>query len=403
MGQEAYAMFPALAEMQARSQLMKAQAAATTGGFGIDQQKFQQGNDAASAFGRMFTQGGLPGAQPGPVPQAPAPGQVSVPMNPYASGGAPAPGARMGGMGQGGGVRVPQPTPPPAMGGMVATGGTPAGTEDQLTQPGDSGAPAVPPPAAVPAQPGTPHKWTAAPGEQNNTPDGSRPRSLDDVMGALKKANPKADPATLARAAALYMPWMTEEDQTRLREETLKTNTLIAEGNRDTRRAIVQEQQDAQTARTNAGIASKEKIAYANMGLREKLAAARQDERYADLTAKQDYWAKKIDIAQKLVDQGTNKLAQKALTEAQRAKHDAVYNLVSTMFSNGDMTSEEKAAIQAQADQELQDAQAMSAPASGAPAKGVPAKLRTQKEEQPLKVPGATGAFPDPGGASSFR
>jgi hypothetical protein len=76
------------------------------------------------------------------------------------------------------------------------------------------------------------------PGEQNNTPDGSRPRSLDDVMSALKKANPKADPATLARAAALYMPWMTEEDQVLLRQEMMKNTAAISAARFDTQRDI---------------------------------------------------------------------------------------------------------------------------------------------------------------------
>jgi hypothetical protein len=112
--------------------------------------------------------------------------------------------------------------------------------------------PAVPSPVATPA--GAPHKWTPAPGETFNTPDGSRPRSLDEVMGALRKANPKADPATLARAAGLYMPWLQEGDQVLLRQEMMKNTAAISGARMDTQRDIAAAKEAGSTDRTQMRI-----------------------------------------------------------------------------------------------------------------------------------------------------
>ncbi len=214
MGQEAYAMFPALAEMQARAQLMKAQAAGVGQDTRFAQQKYGDQQAAEAAFGRTDWSSPVPGGMPspgGPSPPPPQPGQASQPSAPGFRPFKPAPA----------GIRVPPPGGP-AMGGPVDTGpvdtvGRRAADLPQAAQP------PVPPVQAESA----PHKWTAAPGEQYDTPDGSRPRSLGEVFAALKKANPKADPATLARAAAIYLPWMTEQDQMEVKKAVAENTAAV--------------------------------------------------------------------------------------------------------------------------------------------------------------------------------
>jgi hypothetical protein len=407
MGQEAYAAFPMLARASAEAQLARAQA----GNYDIARQQFQQGNQAATAFGNMqLDNSPVPGAQPGPYAPPPQPGQASqpggsAPMNPYITG--PGGTSGTGGVAMGG-IRVPPAAAPPAMGGMVATGGPPVGTEDQLTQPGDQAVGGTPAPGAASQPAGASHKWTPKPGETFNTPDGSRPRSLDEVMSALRKANPKADPATLARAAGLYMPWLQEEDQVRLREEMMK-NTAAMNNLRVT--AAGERQQVAETGkdtRLDTTIAAKQSLQEAAVASREKIAAASNDARYARLAAQKDNWDKKIQIAQGQLELGTNSLAEKGLRDALRAKHDAVYDLTSMMFANRDMTDEEKAAAQQAADQELADgnaaiaqAKAKAVPAARVPAAAPAATPSTGRpvKTQSFRVPGGVAPIgPSPGG-----
>lgn len=290
MGQEAYAMFPMLARASAEAQLARAQA----GNYDIQQQQFQQGNRAATVFGNAFGNGAppIPGAQPGPYAPPPQPGQASqpggsAPMNPYITG----PGGT-GGAGAGfqpfkpapAGIRVPQ------AGGPAMTGPVTTGPVDDLTRGGGDLPQAAQPPApaaqplAAAAPAGAPHKWTPAPGETFNTPDGSRPRSLDEVMGALRKANPKADPATLARAAGLYMPWLQEEDQVRLREEMMR-NTAAMNNLRVTAAGDRQQVAEAgKDARLGQVLTAKDAIAQLRSDDRAKALQVQVD-RYTQLAA----------------------------------------------------------------------------------------------------------------------
>ncbi len=291
MGQEAYAMFPALAEMQARSQLMRAQAGAVGQDARFAQQKYGDEQSALSAFGNAGMQGGFAGspggpALPGAVPMPPQPGQASQPaagFQPFQ----PAPA----------GIRVP-PAGGPAMSQAPASLPPPPsgpGTVDEVREPGDLGVERYQKAAQPP-----PNKWAPAPGEQHNTPDGSRPRSLDEVFAALKKANPKASPATLARAAAMYMPWLQEADQVELKR-SLQENTLeLGRGRIDAQKGIAE-----------LGAQTKLDIADAKNALTEQLAGQR------------------IEAAQKRVDSvnqrmkdiaaGTLKLGQDRLEEARKS------------------------------------------------------------------------------------
>lgn len=170
------------------------------------------------AFGRalqlMFS-----GGQGGMAPQAPPPGQASVPAG-GPSGGQPGmqplPPWSGGGPGPPGG-------PPPA--GMVPPGASPglAGRPIPGVGPGMPGG-QQPSPATGPS-PQPPMGGGRPPGAFPGMPQGGQGEpslNLQSVIGAIVKSNPGANPAVIASAVNRFIPLMNAQSQQQWRELTLQ-------------------------------------------------------------------------------------------------------------------------------------------------------------------------------------